>query len=66
MALAGLWDRSLLLGFAGARSSRAPLFRRIWATPRPKQLGRHSNYATLGADLEEGDPFEDNSRNGVP
>jgi len=30
-----------------------------------KQLGRHANYATLGAYLEEGDLFEDNALNGV-
>jgi integrase len=30
-----------------------------------KQLGRHANYATLGAYLEDGDLFEDNARNGV-
>jgi hypothetical protein len=32
---------------------------------RLKQLGRHASYATLGAYLEEGDLFEDNSLNGV-
>jgi hypothetical protein len=30
-----------------------------------KQLGRHANYATLGAYLEEGDLFEDNALEGV-
>jgi hypothetical protein len=30
-----------------------------------KQPGRHANYATLGAYLEEGDLFEDNALNGV-
>jgi integrase len=30
-----------------------------------KQLGRHANYATLGAYLEESDLFEDNALNGV-
>jgi hypothetical protein len=30
-----------------------------------KQLGRHANYATLGAYLDEGDLFQDNALNGV-
>ena len=30
-----------------------------------KQLGRHANYATLGANLEEGDLFENNAPNAV-
>jgi hypothetical protein len=30
-----------------------------------KQLGRHRSYATLAANIEEGDLFEDNALNGV-
>jgi integrase len=121
--------RALRRWLAAAGITEGPLFRRIWATPRPadppagwtptlvvgtapidpgsiariikargaaagfdpsalgghslkrgamntakdrrvhpaqlKQLGRHANYATLGAYLEEGDLFEDNALNGV-
>ena len=59
------YDADLLGGHSLKRGAmNTAKDRRVHPT-QLKQLGRHANYATLGAYLEEGDLFEDNALNGV-
>jgi integrase len=59
------FDADLLSGHSLKRGAmNTAKDRRVHPT-QLKQLGRHANYATLGAYLEEGDLFEDNALNGV-
>lgn len=59
------FDAALLGGHSLKRGAmNTAKDRRVHPT-QLKQLGRHANYATLGAYLEEGDLFEDNALNGV-
>ena len=59
------FDADLLSGHSLKRGAmNTAKDRRVHPT-QLKQLGRHANYATLGAYLDEGDLFEDNALNGV-